>query len=72
MKPFIRNMSSLDLDTITDDIEVDRFFQILCSAYKNYRKFLATVLFDLFFNSRYLWRDSYTSYYIIKAKTLFI
>ena len=28
---YIRNMSSLDLDTITDDIEVNRFFQILCS-----------------------------------------
>ena len=35
MKPFIRNMSSLDLDAITDDIEVNRFFQILCNAYKN-------------------------------------
>ena len=27
-------MSSLDLNTITDDIEVDRFFHILCNAYK--------------------------------------
>ena len=72
MKPFIRNMSSLDLDAITDDIEVDRFFQILCNAYKNLREFPDTVLFDLFFNSRHLWRHGYTSYYIIEAKTLFI
>ena len=34
MKPFICNMSSLDLHTIIVDIEVDRFFQILCNAYK--------------------------------------
>ena len=64
-------MSSLDLDTITDDIEVDRLFPILCNAYNNWRKFPVTVLFDLFFNNRHLWRHGYTSYYIIEAKTFF-
>ena len=65
-------MFSLDLDTITDDIEVDRFLQILYNAYKI--KGSSQTRFCLTYSLTVVIYDGTGTLviYIIEAKTLFI